>query len=121
MNFLSELFVCCGLTYVYLVIVVPLWCFWSICRLLIVFPLNFFSSFTYCFPLKKYSYFFSSQLSEGSLEDNCIVDGSRITLLPRAETGLLVSHFHMYYYLYFPLQNIFSVLVYICVAISRTI
>jgi len=32
-----------------------------------------------------------SQLSEGSLEDNCIVDGSRITLLPRAETGLLVS------------------------------
>jgi len=33
-----------------------------------------------------------SQLSEGSLEDNCVVDGSRITLLPRAETGLLVSH-----------------------------
>lgn len=32
-----------------------------------------------------------SQLSEGSLEDNCVVDGSRITLLPRAETGLLVS------------------------------
>ena len=120
MNFLSELFVCCGLTYVYLVIVVPLWCFWSICRLLIVFPLNFFSSFTYCFPLKN-SLIFFSQLSEGSLEDNCIVDGSRITLLPRAETGLLVSHFHMYYSLYFSLQNIFSVLLYICVAISRTI
>lgn len=32
-----------------------------------------------------------SQLSEGSLEDNCIVDGSRITLLPRAETGLLAQ------------------------------
>ena len=36
---------------------------------------------------------FFSQLSDGSLEDNCIVDGSRITLLPRAETGLLVSYF----------------------------
>ena len=30
------------------------------------------------------------QLSEGTLEDNFLVDGSRITLLPRAETGLLV-------------------------------
>jgi len=34
-----------------------------------------------------------SQLSEGSLEDNCVVDGSRITLLPRTETGLLVRQF----------------------------
>jgi len=32
-----------------------------------------------------------SQLSEGSLEDNCVVDGSRITLLPRTETGLLAQ------------------------------
>merc|ERR1712223_518818 len=32
-----------------------------------------------------------SQLSEGSLEDNCVVDGSRITLLPKAETGLLAQ------------------------------
>ena len=31
-----------------------------------------------------------SQLSEGSLDENSVVDGSRITLLPRAETGLLV-------------------------------
>ena len=77
-------------------VVIPT-CFLSICRRLIVFPLNFFSSFTYCFPLKN-SFIFFSQLSEGSLEDNCIVDGSRITLLPRAETGLLVSHFHIYLY-----------------------
>ena len=39
-------------------------------------------------------FLFYSQLSEGSLEDNCVVDGSRITLLPKAETGLLVSPFH---------------------------
>jgi hypothetical protein len=30
------------------------------------------------------------QLSEGTLEGNHLVDGSRVTLLPRAETGLLV-------------------------------
>lgn len=41
--------------------------------------------------------FFSSQLSEGSLEDNCVVDGSRITLLPKAETGLLVSFTFFYF------------------------
>lgn len=29
-------------------------------------------------------------LADGTLEDNFLVDGSRITLLPRAETGLLV-------------------------------
>merc|ERR1712018_994823 len=32
-----------------------------------------------------------SQLSEGSLDENSVVDGSRITLLPRAETGLLAQ------------------------------
>uniref|UniRef100_A0A0K2TBN9 Putative LOC100646570 [Bombus terrestris] n=1 Tax=Lepeophtheirus salmonis TaxID=72036 RepID=A0A0K2TBN9_LEPSM len=32
-----------------------------------------------------------SQLSEGSLEDNYVSDGARITLLPRAETGLLAQ------------------------------
>jgi hypothetical protein len=35
--------------------------------------------------------FVFSQLSEGTLEDNNVVNGSRITLLPRAETGLLVK------------------------------
>ena len=37
-----------------------------------------------------YFVLFFSQLSEGSLDENSVVDGSRITLLPRAETGLLV-------------------------------
>ena len=32
------------------------------------------------------------QLSGGTLEGNFLVDGSRVTLLPRAETGLLVRH-----------------------------
>ncbi|TRY61240.1 hypothetical protein TCAL_16275 [Tigriopus californicus] len=31
------------------------------------------------------------QLSEGTLADNALVEGSRITLLPRAETGLLAQ------------------------------
>ena len=31
------------------------------------------------------------QLREGSLEENQLVDGSRLTLLPSVETGLLVS------------------------------
>ena len=38
-------------------VVIPT-CFLSICRRLIVFPLNFFSSFTYCFPLKNSFIFF---------------------------------------------------------------
>jgi hypothetical protein len=33
------------------------------------------------------------QLREGSLEENQLVDGSRLTLLPSVETGLLVSIF----------------------------
>merc|ERR1719245_1130790 len=32
-----------------------------------------------------------SQLNDGTLEDNLVVDGSRVTLLPRAETGLLAQ------------------------------
>ena len=41
-------------------------------------------------PITVYFVFHFSQLSEGSLDENSVVDGSRITLLPRAETGLLV-------------------------------
>ena len=51
------------------------------------------SQVLYFFILLNCIFVFFSQLSDGSLEDNCIVDGSRITLLPRAETGLLVSYF----------------------------
>ena len=40
--------------------------------------------------------FFFSQLSEGSLDENSVVDGSRITLLPRAETGLLVRKYYWF-------------------------
>jgi hypothetical protein len=43
----------------------------------------------------KFYFFVHSQLSEGSLEENFVVDGSRITLLPKAETGLLVSPFSL--------------------------
>jgi hypothetical protein len=46
--------------------------------------------------------FVHSQLSEGSMEENCVVDGSRITLLPKAETGLLVSPFSFSFSLYIP-------------------
>ena len=41
-------------------------------------------------PIIMYFVLLFSQLSEGSLDENSVVDGSRITLLPRAETGLLV-------------------------------
>ena len=41
-------------------------------------------------PIMVYFVLHFSQLSEGSLDENSVVDGSRITLLPRAETGLLV-------------------------------
>ncbi|XP_047491498.1 midnolin-like [Penaeus chinensis] len=34
-------------------------------------------------------------LRDGTLEENSIIDGARITLLPSVETGLLVSHERM--------------------------
>ena len=43
-------------------------------------------------PIMMYFVLHFSQLSEGSLDENSVVDGSRITLLPRAETGLLVRY-----------------------------
>ena len=46
--------------------------------------------FTELIPNMIYFVLHFSQLSEGSLDENSVVDGSRITLLPRAETGLLV-------------------------------
>ena len=36
-------------------------------------------------------YIFPSELVEGSIGTNLLVDGSTVTLLPRAETGLIVS------------------------------
>lgn len=36
------------------------------------------------------------QLREGTLEENRLQDGSRLTLLPSVETGLLVSQLHIF-------------------------
>ena len=45
---------------------------------------------TDCLKTKILSSVFS-ELSEGSVGQNMLVDGSTVTLLPRAETGLIVS------------------------------
>ena len=45
------------------------------------------------------SCFIFSELVDGSVSNNLLVDGSTVTLLPRAETGLIVSikHNHNYH------------------------
>ena len=40
------------------------------------------------------SCFIFSELVDGSVSNNLLVDGSTVTLLPRAETGLIVSIKH---------------------------
>ena len=39
--------------------------------------------------------FIFSELIEGSVSTNLLVDGSTVTLLPRAETGLIVSRLRL--------------------------
>ena len=41
--------------------------------------------------------FIFSELVDGSVSNNLLVDGSTVTLLPRAETGLIVSIKHNLY------------------------